>query len=518
MNSLPARITPNTIDGAADQTTQYFVLNFTQQNKNNKIFIKQPNYIKSIAELCRPRKKGNINSTDCKSLIIEHQNVRGLGDNIYNYKSDQLKDYILNRRPDIFTLSDTGTHHRHLSKYFKYNLKPHGYTLFHDGNEKQHHGTAIIMDSRFTKYIQRYHCQPGRGIMLRLKLKDLDLLLISIYYPAYIIIVGDWNATNDPTMDRIQLSNMRNNRPESTILQYLRRKHFVDPFREQHPQQLAYTYNNTSRIDFFLVRLQRTTNVDNCTILAFPVESDHKAIQLKPMGIGPKLTNAGENERVSASHTLTNLLNILQLSYQIRILSISTFLIISTNSNIHPQTCQNRASDEPQLVKAKIRSYFKDEIFKARHQDLLTFDSLSDKWKPIYTPPPKTPTCLDALNRPFTLHEVIDCLANAPTHKAPGPSGITFEILNLLPCNVIEIITKCFNDIMRYGTIPHCLKNMHLVLIPKDKHWNGDVSRTRPIALLESMKKLLSLLITNRLNTYISTNNLLKGSNAGFNP
>ncbi|RKP16801.1 hypothetical protein ROZALSC1DRAFT_24871 [Rozella allomycis CSF55] len=218
--------------------------------------------------------QGNVDN-----ITIFHQNVRGLGHNIYNYKSELLQNFILINKPSIFTVSDVGSPHVELRKWFKHNPINDTYALISDNNDNQHKGTAIIIDRSLTKYIQNIQYLQGRSISLRLRYQDFDLLIITVYYPAcrtsaecpdvnifikaeirkantrtQIVLLGDWNATINPQMDRCESAKAVNsNAPENTILKFLINHGFKDPDRDLYPCTKNFTYSNTSRIDFFLI-------------------------------------------------------------------------------------------------------------------------------------------------------------------------------------------------------------------------------------------------------------------------
>ncbi|EPZ36154.1 hypothetical protein O9G_005774 [Rozella allomycis CSF55] len=193
-------------------------------------------------------------------------------------------------------------------------------------------------------------------------------------------------------------------------------------------------------------------------------------------------------------------------------------IISIMHQNVRGLVENNIVTDEPTQVKTKILTYYKDIIYKAKRRYHPTLQMLPQDWRELYTPPQISYPSLRALMAPITITEIQMAIKNSPNNKAPGPSGITFELLRLLPLAVINIMCAAFNSIMTFGTIPKCLLEMHLIILAKDKKWTGDISRTRPIALLECIKKLISLIITQRLNSYISANNLLQGANAGFTP
>ncbi|CAH1767471.1 7801_t:CDS:2 [Entrophospora sp. SA101] len=61
--------------------------------------------------------------------------------------------------------------------------------------------------------------------------------------------------------------------------------------------------------------------------------------------------------------------------------------------------------------------------------------------------------------------------------------------------------------------IPDKWKMSYLYPIPKKEDWEYDLNKTRPIVIMEPCKKILTKLITNRLEEKIRNFNLLKGHN-----
>lgn len=55
-----------------------------------------------------------------------------------------------------------------------------------------------------------------------------------------------------------------------------------------------------------------------------------------------------------------------------------------------------------------------------------------------------------------------------------------------------------------------------MILLPKVKDHNGNLSKMRPITLLESFKKLYSAIFTARLTKTFDNHDILRGHNNGF--
>jgi hypothetical protein len=67
--------------------------------------------------------------------------------------------------------------------------------------------------------------------------------------------------------------------------------------------------------------------------------------------------------------------------------------------------------------------------------------------------------------------------------------------------------------IFKVGDIPNDWKIAHLYPIPKPNEWHFDITKTRPITLLETARKAFAKILNNRLTKIISRNNILKGNN-----
>ena len=103
-----------------------------------------------------------------------------------------------------------------------------------------------------------------------------------------------------------------------------------------------------------------------------------------------------------------------------------------------------------------------------------------------------------------------------PKKKASGPSGLTNEHLIHLNVPMKKYLTLLLSQCINEEQIPLDWKISTLILIPKTKTWGGLLSKTRPIALLETCRRLLSRLLNKRITKYIETIGGLKGQNYGF--
>ena len=116
----------------------------------------------------------------------------------------------------------------------------------------------------------------------------------------------------------------------------------------------------------------------------------------------------------------------------------------------------------------------------------------------------------------ITCVELQNAIRSLGRKKASGPSTIVAEYPSRLPRNYLDYLLFLLNECLRLSRIPSQWKIAHLYLISKDATYSGNLSRTRPIALLEVTKKLFSKILHNRLAKLIAICGGLSGNNNGF--
>src|SRR5260364_289177 len=113
----------------------------------------------------------------------------------------------------------------------------------------------------------------------------------------------------------------------------------------------------------------------------------------------------------------------------------------------------------------------------------------------------------------ITLAEWEHALSTTRNNSAPGISGIKYPILKHIGkftkqfC--IDLMSKCLTS----GKIPLKWKLGLLYPIPKKEEWNFDLNNVRPIILLETLRKVLSKIIMQRLDQIFKEKGVLNGPN-----
>lgn len=119
----------------------------------------------------------------------------------------------------------------------------------------------------------------------------------------------------------------------------------------------------------------------------------------------------------------------------------------------------------------------------------------------------------------FTYGEVKAIIFDMNPKKAPGLDGVTADVLRhiftLNPKIIIDLLNYCLSS----GIFPVIWKHAICRAIPKP---NIKITSTpkdfRPISLIPVLGKLLEILLINRINYYLFSNNLLNCNQFGFIP
>jgi hypothetical protein len=164
----------------------------------------------------------------------------------------------------------------------------------------------------------------------------------------------------------------------------------------------------------------------------------------------------------------------------------------------------------PTTIKQQVEDYY-TKAFKKRKSN---FQQLNDEWKKQYEPRDYiNPDWYKSLLESPKDQELNEILKELPTNKAPGPSGITYEMIKKLSAIGKEILKKIFHICILSGKIPKAWKLSNIYPIPKKNNWEARLSNTRPIVLMEATRKCFTKIITNRLSSICKNNQILKEPN-----
>jgi len=129
---------------------------------------------------------------------------------------------------------------------------------------------------------------------------------------------------------------------------------------------------------------------------------------------------------------------------------------------------------------------------------------------------PKAITSSDYYNSAlaeFSLNEITRTLNQLPNNKACGPSRISYEMLKQAGPTFLQAIVALFNRCIQTSRIPKQWKEGRIFPISKKPIFDGNLSNTRPISLVEHIKKLYTKLLTNCLNLILTQHSILSPYN-----
>ena len=113
--------------------------------------------------------------------------------------------------------------------------------------------------------------------------------------------------------------------------------------------------------------------------------------------------------------------------------------------------------------------------------------------------------------------EFMSVLARIANNKAAGISGMIIEMVKNAGNKFLTWLLKQFNEWLRLSEVPKVLLKSQIWLIPKGSY-DGDIQNTRPINLIEVLRKLFSSILVERINLYLAQDGILRGNNFGFMP
>jgi len=143
-----------------------------------------------------------------------------------------------------------------------------------------------------------------------------------------------------------------------------------------------------------------------------------------------------------------------------------------------------------------------------------TNTTLENEWEEEYLPLKNIlPSIYSNLTHDITLQELKETIENSPNNKAPGPLAIPNEVIKHLPENALHFLLKILNACLQIEMVPDQWLNSNIWLIPKKDRYNYDLNYTRPITLIDHVRKILTKIINNRLITPIMRHEVLSPLN-----
>jgi hypothetical protein len=122
-------------------------------------------------------------------------------------------------------------------------------------------------------------------------------------------------------------------------------------------------------------------------------------------------------------------------------------------------------------------------------------------------------------DREFTEEEVENTIASTNNNKAPGTDGITGNIYKQVFNTVPTFVTALYNGCLQQGIFPTKWKEEKIIpFIKPGQEKSNEVTKYRPISLLNYGGEVLEKLLVNRINHHATSTGYLENNQYGFWP
>ncbi|XMA13648.1 hypothetical protein WAI453_006439 [Rhynchosporium graminicola] len=116
----------------------------------------------------------------------------------------------------------------------------------------------------------------------------------------------------------------------------------------------------------------------------------------------------------------------------------------------------------------------------------------------------------------ITEREVLQAIASTPPKKAPGPDGIINRVLHIIAAQLAPHLTRIYNWSLRLGYCPAHFRQSTPIVLRKPGKDNYTVPKAyRPIALLNTIGKLMDSIIARRISYVTEAHQLLPSTHIG---
>ncbi|CAH1768885.1 13259_t:CDS:2, partial [Entrophospora sp. SA101] len=163
----------------------------------------------------------------------------------------------------------------------------------------------------------------------------------------------------------------------------------------------------------------------------------------------------------------------------------------------------------PNMIKEKIENHFYNYF---KHNELPDITEDNEFWKILQPKNTHKEILLNILDKPKE-EEWIPIIKHLPSKKAHGPSNISYEHIKHAHYNMQKLIIHLISLCYKSNNIPEEWKTSHIYPIPKREDWGYNINIIRPIAIIEPVKKLMTKILTIRMEKLIREHNILKGYN-----
>ena len=107
------------------------------------------------------------------------------------------------------------------------------------------------------------------------------------------------------------------------------------------------------------------------------------------------------------------------------------------------------------------------------------------------------------MKNPFKAEEIKEAVKRLMNNKSPGKDQITAEQIKNAPEILYRIIADMFNNVAKTGEYPKEIIEGLIIPIQKQGKKKGEIENLRPITLLNQIRKILSIVMINRIYSRI---------------
>ncbi|CAG8671435.1 10439_t:CDS:1, partial [Paraglomus brasilianum] len=164
---------------------------------------------------------------------------------------------------------------------------------------------------------------------------------------------------------------------------------------------------------------------------------------------------------------------------------------------------------EAEKIKEEVRAHFRNWT----RENKSNWD-FWEEWKAEYEPKKEVKEeQYESLIKKVEMQELMTTIAEAGSNKAMGPDDISNEMIKQLPQNVLEVLLEIINFAIDTGITPKAWSYGLVYPIGKKETFDGDLRQTRPITLIGHARKIMTKLLTIRLNRILVKTKILNPKN-----
>ena len=117
------------------------------------------------------------------------------------------------------------------------------------------------------------------------------------------------------------------------------------------------------------------------------------------------------------------------------------------------------------------------------------------------------------MERAPSLDEWLARVKELPKKSAPGPSGLTYDMIQGWSDPIHSAVLDAHIELWRLGKVPSNWAQKWLLLIPKGT--GETLDDTRPLMLIEALRKVWAGIFLGRIQKFLERNKILHGSQHG---